>query len=402
MPTIALPAPADAPAKPGAVSPEPAADHLSDSMAELDQLGSDDPPPGDTPPPKKPEKPDDLSELDDPEPEDKKDPPKPKEPEKPEKPVKAAELRQAYEKSKETLKQRDAELVTLRNELKAAKESPRNDPEKATLSTKLQEAESNLRAVQEKLRLVDFQQSEEFVKTYQKPWEEAWQKAANEVQELMVELEDGQQRPATVQDLVALSQMKAYEARQYAKKMFGDGAEDVLIHLRKLRDLSDAQQKALTDAKANSEAHFKKQSEQSLQERQKTATLWKDENDSWRTRFPKFFAPADGDEEGNALLAKGYDMVDKAFRTKPQNGEAPLTPEERVKLHAEVRNKAAAFPRLALQLKRARGEIAALKKTLAEFEASEPPAGDGGKARSVKKGDDLDDALAEIDSMATR
>lgn len=365
-------------------------------MAELDAIGSDEPTKSDPKAAKEaePAKPQKQQAAQPDEPLAKKEPLKPHEPEKP---VKAAELRQAYEKSKETLKAKDAELVTLRNELKAARETPRNDPEKSSLLAKFQEAETRSKALEEKLRLVDFQQSDEFVKNYQKPWEDAWTKAATEIQELPIELEDGSTRVATVQDLIALSQMKIGEARQYAKKMFGDGADDVMAHLRKLRDLSDAQQKALADAKANSETHFKKQSEEALQARQKTATLWKDENDAWTTKFPKFFKPIDGDEEGNALLARGYELVDRAFSS---NGKA--TPEERVKLHAELRNKAAAFPRLALQLKRAKGRIAELEKSLAEFEDSAPPAGDGAKARATKPGDPIEDGFAEIDEIAKK
>jgi len=357
-------------------------------MAELDRIESDEPEPA-----KKPEKPDKPAAT--------KPAAKPTEPvKKPEatepdpKPPKAAELRVAYEKSKETLKERESRIAALESELKTVRETPREDPEKSTLLGKLQETEKREKALQERLRLVDYQQSDDFVNKFQKPWEDAWKRAASEIQELTIELEDGTSRAATVQDLVALSSMKLGEARKYAKQMFGDGSEEVMAHLRKLRDLSDAQKTALDEAKKNSEAHFKQHAEQTLQERQKVAKLWKDENAAWTERYPRFFAPKDGDDEGNALLTKGYAMADKAFSS---NGNT--TPEERVKLHAELRNKAAAFPRLALELKRSRARIKELEMSLAAYEESEPPAGAGGKPRPEKAGDPLADAMSELETI---
>lgn len=387
----APPAPAEPPSKTSSVpagnadavphGTDPVDDHLSESMAELDQFDSPEP----EPPPKpvkpaatKPTEPAKKTQTTEPDP----------------KPPKAAELRVAYEKTKETLKERDARIKALETELKTTRETPREDPEKQTLLGKLQAEEKRRTALEEKLRLVDYQQSDEFVKNYTEPYNKAWQRAASEIQELTIELEDGSTRPATVQDLVALSSMKLGEARKYAKQMFGDGSDEVMAHLRKLRELSDAQQTALAEAKSKSEAHFKQHAEQSLQERQKVAKLWKDENSAWTERYPRFFAPKDGDDEGNALLAKGYAMADKAFST---NGQA--SPEERVKLHAEMRNKAAGFSRVALELKRARTRIKELETSLAAYEESEPPAGEGGKPRPPKEGDPLMDAMSELDTI---
>lgn len=398
-----MPADAEPQPKAGAVSPDPQAPespHLSESMAELQELSDAGEPENrgqplkKAPVAKKPEVAQSSDGKTDPEPEA-KPVEKPKEgAEDPAKPVKTAELRVAYEKTKESLKTREAEIAKLKADLKLAQESPRDDPEKSTLLGKVEEFEKRSKALEERLRLVDYQQSEEFVKDHVKPWHDAWKRAESEIQELTIELEDGTSRPATVQDLVALSNMKLGDARKYAKQMFGDGSDEVMAHLRKLRDLSDAQQTALAEAKTKSETHFKQRAEQTLQERQKVAKLWKDENKAWRSKFPKWFQPADGDQEANDLLAKGYEMADRAFS---RNGQT--SPEDQVKLHAEMRNKAAAFPRIALELKRARSRIKELEKSVAEFEDSEPPAGEGGKPRTDKTTDDIGGAFAEIDQM---
>ena len=89
-------------------------------------------------------------------------------------------------------------------------------------------------------------------------------------------------------------------------------------------------------------------------------------------------------------------MADAAFSNQG-------SPEERVKLHAELRNKAAAFPKIALRLKQARSKIKELETALAAYEDSEPAAGEGGKPRSVTPtGSGMDEAFAEIESLSKR
>lgn len=321
----------------------------------------------------------------------------PKAPEPEAKPVKAAELRTAYEKSKETIKTKDAEITRLQNELKAAKSTPVDDPEKKTLIEKFEATEKRREELEKQLRVIAYEKSEEFKTKYDKPYREEWVKAASELQEFTVTLENGEERQATTDDLLKLCQMHPREARKEAMKMFGDVADDVMAMRRKIRELSDAQTKALTEAEQNAEAHHKEQQTQSLQQQQKMATLWQDENKAWQEKFPRWFKPEDGDEKGNELLAKGYAMADAAFSS---NGNH--TPEQRVKLHAELRNKAAAFPKVAYKLKEARTRIKELEKSLAEYENSEPKAGEGGKPRATTPVDGLTDGFAELDSIAKK
>jgi hypothetical protein len=196
---------------------------------------------------------------------------------------------------------------------------------------------------------------------------------------------------------MSLAKMPLKEAWAAAKTMFGDAASEIMAHRRSIIELSDAQTKALDDAKKNAETHDKEKQTQSLQQRQKIASLWQDENKAWQEKFPRWFKPEDGDEEGNTLLAKGYEMADAAFSN---NGDK--TPEEKVKLHAELRNKAAAFPKIALRLKQAKTRIKELEKSLKEFEQSEPPSGDGGKPRAVKPGGAWSDPFSELDSLSKK
>lgn len=313
------------------------------------------------------------------------------------KPVKAAELRTAYEKSKETIKTKDAEITRLQNELKAAKSTPVDDPEKKTLAEKLQAVEKRKAELEQQIQFVDYQKSEEFQTKYKKPYESAWAKAVSEVSQLTMSLEDGTTRKATAADILNLANAPLDQLDEAAERMFGKSSARVIRHVEKIRELADAQTQAVTEAEKNAETHYKEQQTQSLQQQQKMATLWQDENKAWQEKFPRWFKPEDGDEKGNELLAKGYAMADAAFSS---NGNH--TPEQRVKLHAELRNKAAAFPKVAYKLKEARTRIKELEKSLAEYENSEPKAGEGGKPRATTPADGLTDGFAELDSIAKK
>ncbi len=403
-------------AAPSGTMPDPGenldgGEHLSDGMRELEQMSADDAP-RPAPKPKKPavtdpKKPTDpktppkeADEPEDPTAELEDDAEEAAEQKAPEKPVKAAELRTAYEKSKADLKTKDAEITKLKTELKQAQEAPRNDPEKKLLAEKFEASEKKRQALEQELRVVAYQKSEEFVEKYDKPWNEAWEQASTELSELMIEQEDGSARVATVKDLQALLHLPPVEARKFAKAAFGEAADEVMAHYRKLKDLSAKHTKALADSAKNAETFHKEREAKTVAERQKEYATWTEANKTWPEKFPSFFAPKEGDEQGNALLAKGYEMADKAFSS---NGN--MSPEERVKLHAEVRNKAAAFPRVALDLKRARARIKELEASLAQFEESEPKSGDGGRGRTVKPATngiaaDMEDGYAELDRMA--
>lgn len=366
---------------------------MSDSMRELESLAVPEerkpPQPKETKAPKEKE-----TEIEAPA-VDAKEPAKAPEPEA--KPVKAAELRTAYEKSKETIKTKDAEITRLQNELKAAKAAPVDDPEKKTLSEKLQALEKRKAELEQHIQFVDYQKSDEFQTKYKKPYESAWSKAVAEVSQLTMSLEDGSTRKATAADILNLANAPLDQLDESAERMFGKSAARVIRHVEKIRELADAQTQAISDAEKNAETHYKEQQTQSLQQKQHMAKLWQDENKAWQEKFPRWFKPEEGDEKGNELLAKGYEMADAAFSS---NGNH--TPEQRVKLHAELRNKAAAFPKLAYKLKQARGRIKELETSLAEYENSAPRAGEGGKPRAIAPGDTLNDGFDELDQIAKK
>jgi hypothetical protein len=223
-----------------------------------------------------------------------------------------------------------------------------------------------------------------------------------DLKELTVELPDGSTRPATQDDMVELANMPLGRARIRARELFGENADDVMIHRRKILDLSQAQAKALEEARAHGLENSKLQEAEQKTSAERRNQLWNQSNETIGTKWPRMFRAVEGDDEGNAMLTKGTALADRAFA--PTAETAPKSDEERIFLHAMIRNKAANHDRVALWLKRANERIKDLEKALSEYEASGPNGGlDGeGAPGAGKSGSYMESADAELDALDKR
>jgi hypothetical protein len=109
-------------------------------------------------------------------------------------------------------------------------------------------------------------------------------------------------------------------------------------------------------------------------------------------KYPHWFAPVDGDDEGNALLERGVMLADAAFGGQirdPQTKEMrDPTPDELVTINAALRNKAAGFDRLVRNLAKREKELDDLRAELEAYRESEPKGGEVGKIGSAESDDD--------------
>ena len=186
---------------------------------------------------------------------------------------------------------------------------------------------------------------------------------------------------------VELVNLPLPEARKAAVEKFGDFADDVMAHRKEIRRLFDEQSAALEEAKTSgAKREAEKREQQTRQWGEMTTeikTTWAKANEEAAAdeKYGSYFKPVDGDEQGNQRLAKGFELADRAFSENPL---APgLDAEKRkaiVQRHAAVRNRCAAFGRLVYQNQQKADEIAALKKELAEYKDTEPPADGGSRA----------------------
>lgn len=378
--------------QPGEV-PKEDKDILSSSFDELDQLdGRPKPTPKtDTPKPPEDQKKDETAAEQPEKPEDKKEV-------QPEEKIPTApkELRKAYEEKKKALVQKSNEVDRLKREIEEIKKTPPDDPEKAVIAEKLTATEKRLKEVEDEIRFTNYGKSAEFTEKYKKPYEEAWAKAVAELSELTVEQEDGTTRAANVNDLLLLAQMPLGEARKVANQMFGAAADDVMAHRRRIRELSDAQNKALEEAKANGAKWEEDRKAQFLAQREQAQKAWVTHNKSLEEKYPNWFGHPEDDTDGNALFDKGREQIDKYLFMQTEK----LPPAEAVKFHALVRAKFANHDRLALHNKKLREEVASLKKSLSEYEKSEPPSkAPSGSKTAVKKGfmDEVEEELLAMD-----
>ena len=418
-PTPAAPAPSPAPRQTEA----PESEWLEEAGADLEAMdrGEAVPDRGAYVPPKKPEKKpdDDAPPVPDPKvvkkPDEKPKPPEAAAPD--DKNLKLPELRKAYDTSKKKVAELEPEVTRLRAQV--AELEKRAPADVKPFEEKLTTAQKRIADQEALIQYLNYEKSQDFTDKYATPYREAWGKALTDLAEFEVELSDGQTRKGTQHDLMRLAGMTLGEARKEANRMFGDSADDVMFHVREVRRLADAQDKALKDAQTNATKFADENKTRAAEQSRLREQNWQTNNQSLAEKYPKWFAPDPEDTEGNSLLKKGFAVADllfapttlddaarqllpKSFLTDLEANKGRLSPGAETKLHAMIRNKAAGFDRLALRVKSLSKELEEANAKLSQYEESEPPTGGGAPAGGAAVGDFLDDANAEIDKLDKR
>ena len=292
---------------------------------------------------------------------------------KPGKAVPAPELRKAYQDLK-------AKHAQLQKEYETFKTAPREDPEKKTLAERLDAAEKRRQALEDDLRTTAYERSQEFKEKWQEPFLQSYQFGRDRTAAFKVTDGEGNIRQGTPEDFDYIMQIQDDDqAAQVVEQMFGSLKGAVIMNMRnKVHELNGHRVRALQQAQQMSGEREKIKTESEAKQKTMLNDMWGKLNTAAQEKYPHWFKEQEGDEEGNNLLRKGYELADKAFL---DNGNSP--PEELVKVHSALRNRAAAFGRVAYQLKQREARIAELEKELASYKESEPGSGDG----SPKKDD---------------
>lgn len=324
-------------------------------------------------------------------------------------PVRVVELRTAYRQLKKQIKdQLRPEVTKLQGRIK---ELEAGTGDQTAITTELEGLKKRNQELEQEISFTNYSSSREFQEKYAAPYQEAWTRAVSDFNQLTVRIPSGtdpntgeptyRTRQASADDLLTLANMPLSEMDEKAEEMFGRSAARVIRHVERVRDLAIAQDKALADAKKNAGTRKTAMDAQTKASIEKGKQMWSSENKRLVEKYPSFFGPRNGDQEGNDLLTKGRAMADRIFVQTPEN--RPKTAEEAVRLHALAYNKIANHDRLALRLKQANARISELQKIVDEYEDSNPPAGKGGEAaKTGKPGNYMDDAFAEIDTLDKR
>lgn len=323
-------------------------------------------------------------------------------------PGKISEVRQAYRTLKAAVKNElKPEIERLQNRVKELETAA---PQAGEVVKQFEAVKKRNDELESQIEFLDFKQSKTFQEKYQKPYVEAWARALSDFQRLKVripgEIDPQTEQPtfttraATQEDLLSLANMDLSEMDAKAHEMFGLSAPRVIAHVEKIRELSAAQEGAIAEAQKTSGERRKAAAAESLLGQNKRNELWQNSNKELVTKYPKLFSEVPEDAKGNELLTKGRLEAERLFN--PTKGNRFENPEAEIKGHALMWQKIANHDRLVFWLKRTRAELAEAKKSLDEFEKSEPPGGPGGDGNRAPTGDFMQDVGAELAALDKR
>lgn len=303
----------------------------------------------------------------------------------------AHDLRKAYRKlHKEVVPTLEREVAELRSKVESGTPAATAAMEEAkSLRKRLEEVETEL-------RYVDYTKSAEFKEKFEKPYQDAYDDAVEEVKELRVNLPDGNTRAATAQDFQRILQADQQDVRALATELFGDAAQDVLSARRRLIELNRTANRESKRYREQAAEREKQRTLKAAEEKEGMERMWKKSVADVAEKYPQFFGKIEGDEEYNKTLETGYANVDRAHDPK-------IPMDEKIARMAVLRHKAAAFGAQVLALKRAKERISELEGVVAEYEKSAPGAGKGGGEDSRAPhdmGNGYASAESELDELA--
>lgn len=278
------------------------------------------------------------------------------------------ELRTKYEETKRRAESHESKIKEYEAKLAEAAKTGSPADEKVW-QEKIAAKEKDLQALQAKLAETDFTQSEDYQEKYWKPYVNSYTRAIAAMTGFQAQNADGTTRPITKEDaelLLSLPETKSYEL---AKDLFGEGSHALAVMAAHKIRITEAKE-ALDAGKASfQKIADERRNKQFVEQQQMGETigkLWQKGNQEFIEKS-KWLKPDESDPEGSELLAKGFERADKAFTQ-----DAAMKPEDRVALHVELRNKAAAYDRLVHTIDKLSEERDALKKERDELMDSAP------------------------------
>lgn len=302
----------------------------------------------------------------------------------------AHDLRKAYRKLHSSVSEKDREISELKARLDRA-------PVNNAVLEENKALKKRMETLEEEIRYVDFTKSTEFKEKFERPYQDAYADAVEEVKELRVTLPDGGSRAATSQDLDKILQADTQDVRALANEMFGEAAGDVLAARRRLAELNRNANRESKRYREQAAERDRQKAIKAAEEKEGMARMWKQANEAIAERYAEYFGHIEGDDEYNKELDAGYATVEKAH-----SPDLPI--EERMSRLAAVRHRAAAFRAQVLKNRRLSARVEELEGIVKEYENSAPRGGHGqsesSRSPDGSEGDGLESAAAELDRLA--
>ena len=206
------------------------------------------------------------------------------------------------------------ERAKLEQQLQDTRKGQLAENDRKSFEDRVTKAEARAKELEDHIRFVDYQKSEEFQTQYAKPLEGEWKRVLEDLGDIVIQdpAAQGGSRPLSAQDIYELVHLPRDKAKELAKEIFGDDADDVMAARKSIKTLLSKQQEALDSAKKNGEERTRQQAEQTKAQQ---AALVKEVS----TRFNEFITEVTSDKvNGEFFTAR-----------KPAEEGVELTPEER-------------------------------------------------------------------------
>lgn len=265
------------------------------------------------------------------------------------------------------------------------------DNDRTEWQKKLESTAARNKELEDAIRHVRYEKSTEFRDKYQAPYEQALGQAINVLGKIpVVDPATGQQRAANEEDLFELINADPVQQIELAETKFGKLAGKAISHAEKVSDLLASRNQALQEAQKNGAARESElQQRTQAQEKQVldyTNKLFADTFKSYQEHpetgvFLKPIEIPDGQEatpeeaEYNEAVQKGISGVESAWKVRPDQAKTRAELDTILKQRVKFGARAAAFPALFLQNKRAQAKIKALEASLKQYEGTSPEAG---------------------------
>jgi hypothetical protein len=218
------------------------------------------------------------------------------------------------------------------------------------------------------LRAAKQEASPEFKEKYEKPFNQAAERARKSITELSVVLaDDGTTRPATWQDFAAIYQLPVGKAIEQATALFGNSAQFVLGLREKLLDLDAAKTSALEEERAQFKTRNEQEVANQAKERETVFGKWKDTNSKLAESNPDY---KDDPTDTEASEARKHAL--SIFDSEIKAADRQDFIEKKVLRDAHVRQRVGAFPVLKLALARAHEKLETAQKQIEELKGAAP------------------------------
>lgn len=304
--------------------------------------------------------------------------------------LKTSELAKHYH----ALKAKEKEWVKQREDYEKKLKTPTEWPEKKTYEERLAEREKfladrdkRIAEYEQELQFTNFTKSQAYKDQYEKPLVSAYKTGQAKTALLqVVERKDEEgnvlqaSRDATAADFDAI--MRITDERTAIKKaheLFGEAAAVVLNHRERVNEKNQILEEAVKEYQSKGAEREKTMREQQEKHSKEAAGMIENFQKAAVEKYPALFKPDESDPKGNELLDRGNHLLQRVLKggVPLKDGETQMTNDEMAIAVAAVRNKAAAFDRVAYKASSLAKRVKELEIELAQFKSSKPGNGDG-------------------------